>query len=474
MRTKLILWGKTENNEKVLVAIELVEDENLVRTYVFNEEDATEEFYNLLLNKWRNDMEVEFPENYKTYNIPLTASEDIVPEGITVEKPDLISRAKTEWHFVVLSKKFYDLYKEELEEIKEKIAGLSDFSAETWDELKQFWSKIQTHIKEKDLFRNHIESLKKKTDSLFDKLKELRAKSDRELREKSQKFYDEFNKQLDKIDEKIEKGLGLQPIFEELKELQAKFKTITFDRDHRRKLWNRIDKEFKKVKEKRFGSASGDRSPLARLERRLAGLLGAIEKMSKSIDRDKRELDNLRNKIDDSEGQLEAELRKAKLIMIEERIASKSEKFQDMLKTKEMLENKIAKEKKKIEERKKFEEAKKEAEAKIKEKVKESTALLKENEEQLLKAAEKIKKHSTPKDEKEEKDEGVIKEIVEKTGNILEDVTEKAGDIIEDVTEKAEDIIEDISKKAGIVAGTIVDKVKETIDEVKDKLKEEE
>ena len=458
MRTKLILWGKTENDEKVLVAIELVEDENLVRSYVFNEEDATEEFYNLLLNKWRFDTEVEFPENYKTYNIPLTAADDIVPEGITVEKPDLISRAKTEWHFVVLSKKFYDLYKEELEEIKDKISGLAEFSTETWDELKQFWSKIQNHIKEKDLFRNHVESLKKKTDSLFDKLKELRAKSDEELKQKSQEFFDEFNKQLDKIDEKIEKGLGLQPIFEELKELQARFKKVTFDRDHRRKLWNRIDKEFKKVKEKRFGSASGDRSPLARLERRLAGLLGAIDKMSQSIERDKKELEAQKNKIGDVDGQLEAELRKAKLIMIEERIASKSEKFQDMLKTKEMLENKIANEKRKAEEKKKFEEAKKEAEAKIKEKVKESTARLKENEEELKKAAEKLKKHSDKKEES-----GIIEELVEKTGDILEDVTEKAGEVIEDIT-----------KKAGIVAETIVDKVKETIDEVKEKLDEEE
>ncbi len=391
MRTKLILWGKTEKDEKVLVAIELVEQDNAVKTYLFNEEDATEEFYNLLLNEWRFDKEVEFPSTYQTFEKPLTAAEDILPEGILVEKPDLINRAKTEWHFVVLSKKLYDLYKGELEELKDKISDLNEFSSDTWEELKIFWGKVQGHIREKNLFRNHIESLKSKTDELFNDLKKFRKQADAELRVKSQEAFDEFNSVLDKIEEKIDKGLGLQPIFDELKNIQKDFKNIKFDRDHRRKLWNRIDKYFKIVKEKRFGNSPKDRTPASRIERRLNGLLGAIDKMQASIDRDKRDLDNQNNMIGESDGQLEVQLRQARLIMIQERITSKSEKLRDMQETKEMLEKRMENEKRKEEEKQRYEEAKKAAQEKIKRKVAESSELLKENEEELKKASEKIK-----------------------------------------------------------------------------------
>ena len=207
MRTKLILWGKTENDEKVLVAIELVEEENKVKSYVFKEENVTEEFYNLMLNEWRYDKEIEFPSEYKTFEKNLTAAEDILPEGILVEKSDLINRAKSEWHFVVLSKKLYDLYRDELDDLKEKVTGLTEFSSDVWEELKGFWSKVQAHVKEKNLFRNHVESLKNKTDELFQNLKQLRNKTDAEFRAKSQKIFEEFNSKLNEIDEKIEKGL---------------------------------------------------------------------------------------------------------------------------------------------------------------------------------------------------------------------------------------------------------------------------
>lgn len=402
MKTKLILWGKTEADEKVLVAIELVENENVVKTYVFSEESATEEFYNLLLNEWRFDKEVEFPTDFKTYSKPLTASEDILPEGILVEKPDLINRAKTEWHFVVLSKKLYDLYNGELDDLKDQISDLSEFSSEHWEELKQFWGKVQSHIREKNLFRNHIESLKNKTDELFNDLKKFRRESDAKFREKSEEYYKQFNEVLDQVDEKIEKGLGLQPIFEELKNIQKEFKDIRFDRDHRRKLWNRIDKYFKIVKEKRFGTSTQDKSPVHRTERRLNGLLGAIDKMTASIDRDKRDLNTQNSMIGGSDGQLEVQLRQARLSMIEERIASKSEKLKDMLETKDMLEKRIENEKRKEEERKKYEQAKKDAKDKIKEKVKESSELLKENEDALKKASEKIKEAKVAVDIKQE------------------------------------------------------------------------
>lgn len=440
MKTKLILWGKTEQDQKVLVAIELLESENKVKSYIFSEDVATEEFYNLMLNEWRYDREIEFPAILQTYETSLTASEDILPEGLLVEKPELINRAKTEWHFVVLSKKLYDLYKDELEDIKDQVSHLTEFSSEKWEELKTFWEKVQNHVKEKNLFRNHVDSLKRRTDELFNDLKELKNKADGEIKANSEKLFNEFNEMLDEVDKKIEKGLGLQPLFKEMKNIQSDFRDKDFTKDHRRKLWNRIDKTFKIIKEKKFGSAGKEKSPLHRTERRLSGLLGAIEKMEESINRDQEDLTNQKQKIDESGGQLESELRKARLIMIEERIHSKTEKLNDMLNTKEMLEKRIEIENQREVERQKYEKAKKEAEDSIKEKVKESEELLKENEDKILKATEQIKSDDDSIGDK-------VADIVDKAEDVLEDVLEKVEDIAEAVMDKIQDGVKNFKNK---------------------------
>jgi hypothetical protein len=441
MKTKLILWGKTEQDLKVLVAIELIENDNKVKSYIFKEDVATEEFYNSMLNDWRYDRDVEFPAVYETFETSLTAAEDILPEGILVEKPELITRAKTEWHFVVLSKKLYDLYRDELENMKEQIADLSEFSNEKWDDLKLFWEKVQNHVKERNLFRNHVESLKRRTDELFNDLKNLKNKADSEIREQSEVVFKSLNDTLDEIDKKLEKGLGLQPLFKEMKDIQNEFRDALLSKDHRRKLWNRIDKTFKIIKEKRFGSVGKERNPQARTENRLEGLLGAISKMEESIKRDKDEMDGNVQRIEDtSSNQLEAELRKARLMMIQDRIDSKAEKLKDMYETKVMLETKIEGEKKREVERQKYERAKKDAEETMKEKVKVSSELLKENESEILKATEQMKGKESLISES-------IEEIVEKAEDILENVVEQAADFAEDVLDKVKDKIEEVKKK---------------------------
>jgi len=436
MKTKLILWGKLENDDKVLVAIELLENENKVKSYIFSEDLATEEFYNLMLNEWRFDRDVEFPPVLQTYETPLTSAEDILPEGLLVEKPDLISRAKTEWHFVVLSKKLFDLYRDELENLKESISELDEFSVQKWDELKLFWEKVQNHVKEKNLFRNHVESLKRRTDDLFNQLKNLKNKADIEIKEKSEETFNEFNNILDEIDNKIDKGLGLQPLFVEMKKIQNEFRDLEFTKEHRRKLWNRIDKTFKIIKERRFGSVNKDKGALTRTEKRLNGLVEAIGKMEDSINRDKREMDDIQSRSIDSMGQLESELRKARLMMIQERIDSKNDKLQNMFETRSMLEGRIDKEKKKITERNKYEKAKKEAEENLKEKVKESSDLLKENESEILKATEKIK----------EKEDPVKKEISEIVDKAADELLTSASDLVNMAIDGAGKTIEKIKE----------------------------
>ena len=97
-------------------------------------------------------------------------------------------------------------------------------------------------------------------------------------------------------------------------------------------------------------------------------MIGALQKMQQSINFDQKDLEYETKRVANSEGQLESQLRQAKINMIVERIKSKQEKLDDMNKTKTELEAKIEREKKraiKTEKYEKLEEAKEAVKQKI-------------------------------------------------------------------------------------------------------------
>ena len=96
--------------------------------------------------------------------------------------------------------------------------------------------------------------------------------------------------------------------------------------------------------------------------------MAAIDKMESSVGRDVEELNFQNGKVNTSFGQLEAQIRQAKVAMIEERVRSKKEKLTEMYATKTELDRKMEqlqeKEKRKADEMLK-EDAKKAAQEKI-------------------------------------------------------------------------------------------------------------
>ncbi len=482
MKKKIVLWGNDENEKKILVALELKAEDNQVNVYTFAEELATEEFYNLMMNDWRMGKEVAFPDGHTVSSNPLSLTDDLLPENIKVIRTDVISRAKAEWHFVVLSEKLYDMYKTELEDIKEKVDQLVDFDGGLWDEMKEFWSKINEQIRERNLFREQANKLKDQTNALFNQLKELRNKANEQFSEVSKQRFDVYKAKLDEIEQKVEKGLGLNPIFNELKKIQSEFRDEKMTRGDSNRLWKNIDVLFKKVKEKKFGKpAEGSNNNASRLERRYNGLMGAIDKMQRSIDRDKKDIDFQKRRVNETDGQLEMQIRQAKVKMIEERIASKEEKLNEMLGTKKELESKVEKEKERAqvrEEKKEIQKKKKEVKEKIAaeiaekskevddEKMKKAASKLKPDAEadkkvESVEAKEEAPKKEEPKEEAPKKEESLLGAIATVAGEALENVVDtvkavgevvgdKIEDKLEDVKEKVEDIKTDIQEKVAI------------------------
>ncbi len=518
MKTKIVLWGANEKDEKLLIGVELVDKENKVLIHKIPEAAATEEVYKMMMDNWRDGKEMIWPAEREEIIRELSVADGLLPDDIKVERTDVISRAKAEWHFVVLSSKLYEMYRGEVEDFKDKVDTLTNFDSTLWEELKTFWTKVQNQVQDKNLFREHAGKLRSKTNELFDSMKALKKTADTEFKKQSKVVAKEFKEKLAAIDEKIEKGLGLKPIFEELKKLQAKVKDAAFTRDDRNDIWKKIDRSFKAVKEKRFGDkASGGNNATSRLEGRYNGLISAINRMQGSIKKDVNEKNFQTKRINNTDGQLEAQIRQAKLVMIDERINSKQVKLDDMLKTKVELEQRMEREKAKEAaraEKAKSKEVAKELKAKVQEEIaSKQSNRTPEQEAELKKAAENIaatkKKRAAknavadePKSTGEKVEElltaeapqvdatdDVVKEEAPKEESLLDAISSTMGEALENVSDtvkaittvvadKVEGKVEDVkasfsdTDKGGEGSGSILDAVKDAVSDTIEKVKD--
>ena len=369
MKNRIVFWGKNENSEKFLLALELLAEEGKVNVISFPEALVSEEFNQTLTKDWRDGKTVDFPEGFTSTLVELTVTGSILPAGITAEKMDLVTRAQAEWNFSILSSRLFRSYQSELNEFKDKVERALNFDKNMWDELKSFWDRVQEQARDKSLFREHSEHLRQETNELFGKLKDLRGKLDEEFDRTSKTLYEDIVAKLGDIENKVREGIRLQPLFDELKDIQKKIREVKLNRDHRNKIWDKLDATFKVLKEKRFGpETADDNNPLVRIQKRYEGLMAAIDKMESSVGRDIEELNFQNGKVNTSFGQLEAQIRQAKVAMIEERVRSKKEKLTEMYATKTELDRKMEqlqeKEKRKADEMLK-EDAKKAAQEKI-------------------------------------------------------------------------------------------------------------
>jgi chromosome segregation ATPase len=488
MKTKIVLWGTNEKEERILLGIELIEDQSLIKVHSFPEEVATEEFYNQMMNLWREGTHIPFPEGHVEIERKLTMTDDILPDTIKTKRSDILARAKTEWHFVVLSSKLYANYVDEIADIKERVEKITDFDSGIWEELKGFWDKVQNQVREKNLFREHGNSLRQQSNELFGQLKNMRKSLNEELEKSSKETLQKFYEKLEIIEDKVEKGLGLQPIFNELKDIQRKFKDADLTNRHKNDLWKRIDKAFKSVKEKRYGKEASSNNALVRIKRRQEGLMSAIDKMEKSIERDRNEMKFQEGRINNSEGQLEVQLRQAKFAMVEERITSKQKKLDEMLQTKEQLEQKMNQEIAKEKEREAAKEVKaKEVEIKntIAEEIQAKNEELKEQSELLQNASKAIKEEKKAKSSVIENIEKASMKAAAVISTMVEEVKEKAEDIAEDVSDaikendgvssfiekakaKMADVIDDIKEETADILENVSDKIHDVVEDLRE------
>ncbi|HRI59085.1 MAG TPA: hypothetical protein PK228_05170, partial [Saprospiraceae bacterium] len=459
MKNKVVVWGTNAENEKILIALELKADINKVMLYTFPEAVATDDFVTKMMNDWRDGKEVAFPEDHTILERELSVTENLLPDDVKVERGDVVQRAQTEWHFAVLSAKLHAAYKQELEEFKEKIEALSSYDNKVWQNLKTFWDKVQGQSRERNLFREHADSLRDNINILFDDLKKIRSRVNNEFASASQGVFDEFSKALDDVEARIAAGGSkLNSVFDDLKQMQRRYREAHMTNEHRNQLWDRLDGAFKKAKARKFGPAANEGSLVERHERRLTGLTEAIKRMEESVRRDEEELAFQRKKVNASEGQLEAQIRMAKIKMIEERLISKREKLAEITQTRAEVERQtnMAKDKEnrraeKDVEKKKIEAAKEAAKSEIAAqiKTKNESATPAEQAGEFFEAAANVLGDVLM--DALDTAKAVASVAAEKADVILEDVTKKSGEMLDKAIVKADEVLESITKKDGII-----------------------
>jgi gas vesicle protein len=475
MKNKIVLWGTNELNDRVLIAMELKPKENKVDIFTFPENIATEDFSKQMMDEWRDDKPFEFPEGFTCIERELTVADNLLPDDLKVERSDIINRAQTEWHFTVLSTKLHETYKAELQDLKEKIDALRDYDANVWDELKSFWDKVQNQVRERHIFREQADMLRDSANELFTRLKLLRTQLDDNFKHKSKANFDKIHVLIQDIEARAAKGLRLQPLFDELKQLQNQFKELEFTRDDRNKLWNSIDAAFKNMKAIRSGGNTGngnsDDNPLERIKKRYDGLISAIYKMEESIKRDKQELDFQSQKIASTDGQLEAQLRQAKIKMVEERLNSKQTKLNEMTSTQTDLERRMKSLEDRDQRREKVEEAKKAAESKIKDEMAAAAQARGEDTEKLQKAALALKaKKTNDGDSMLEAAGTLIGEVLLDALDTAKAIASVAADKLDDVSDQAKEKVEQKATELQEMAANLGDQIKEKVAELREEV----
>jgi chromosome segregation ATPase len=470
MKTKIVLWGNDKDDKRVLVTLELLSTENKVDLKTIPESDATDELYTALMDKWREGETVEFPASTTSLIQELTIVDSLLPEDLKVEKTDIITKAQAEWQFIVLSEKLYASYLSEIDALKEKIAGTSSFDKNQWEELKGLQAKVQNQFKERNIQRTHIGELRNRINELFEMMKQLRAAKDAEFQEVSDKNYEKLTAALGSIENKMTENVRFSIVFDDLKALQRDLKTAKLVREQRNELWERVDNAFKAAKEKRFGpqekenTTSNANSALGRVQKRYDGLMSALERMQKSIDRDKGELNEQLDKIKNSsfDGILEQQISKAKVNMIENRVTSKEDKLNEMQATRTELEKKIADIKEKEEKR-----AEREAKdaavlaAKAVEKTEEKVEVVAEEKSMTSKIADAAKSAIGKAK--------AVADVIEDKIDEIEDKVEAIADKIEDAVEEKYEAVKEVAEEKFEAAKEVME---EKVEELKDKAEE--
>lgn len=345
MRDRFITWGSSEGQRR-LYSFELEPEEARITRRAVPAAESSEDFLQLVLTAWKQRNPVAWPAGTDVDQTGLLASGTMVPEGVELEDKLLVASAERDWPFEVVSVRLRKQFADELAELADVIAGLEAFDEVIFERLKGAWAKVQSELTNKVLRYEHTHGLKKTSDELFRRMKDLRRGKEREVRAESRGIKRELLEKFERADGRLATKQDPRKLFNDLKGLQQEVNQAKLAGPDRRALRKRLDKLFRAAKAE-IDASGADAGHLtqqrARLEHRLEGLEGAIQRMRHSVDRNEKDIFYENKRVERAGNQLAAQLGAAKLEMLRERAGGKRAKLDDMLATEADLRGKLEK-----------------------------------------------------------------------------------------------------------------------------------
>ena len=337
MKDKIVFWGADEKDNDILVALRLRANDNRVDLWAFPKDKHNEAFFDKMFQNW-NDLNPDEFEQPFTYIEQNMSQPSLLPDNIRTKNADIIARTEKEWYVHILSMKLAEQLENEIGELQAGIDANNEYNQKLWDQTVMFWNRVGLHFQSRDLNRDQSNMLRDKINAIFDKLKVLRRTDNRQFDAENQKNTERVLEQIAEQLRFLEEGRR-EPneVFDNLKRIQDEAKDICFTRDGRTEVRDTLNQAFEAVRAERQNSRN------KRMDLRLKGLKDAIDKMTKSLEFDQKELEFQETRIGNTSGKLETQLREAQIQMLQNKIASKREKIDDMFKTYNDLLNKTNK-----------------------------------------------------------------------------------------------------------------------------------
>lgn len=328
MRKRFLLDGEYEG-KRVWIAVAFKDEEVSVWLHVFDKKNLSKE----QLQKWVRG-ENELPEGMLTLERTIN-DDNLLPEDLLVENVGKVRDIEIEWADNVMLTRMMQGFEGDLTLLKERVANLNDYDQKVFDECTDFWNRVLSFKQEHaHVTQAHIDRFKIDLDVLFEALKSLRKDYRKELKGKAEEAKQDLNLKLDILSEKFDKQANYKFTSDRLKEIRQALNASGLRQKDYADIDTRINDLFTKMSEARKAKSG------AKVDKRISDLTAIVEKMTKSIDWEKRNIEKEeRNKA--RSGQIfQVKLIDAKLEMIKSRLAEKEQKLADVKKTLEGLQKK--------------------------------------------------------------------------------------------------------------------------------------
>jgi hypothetical protein len=338
MQQRIVMWGEIGTDNKALVTIQLLENDAKIIINAFPKDTVTKELQDKIFVEWKNGGEIEFPET--TFQWTIDANQDnILPENVKVERPELITQIQHKWSRKIMSAKVMQLLTDETEHILQSIDSIQNYDQKLWDKAKQQWDKIADYQKKGEITWEQTTLLKEKINLVFDALKAVKRITSEHDVEQSRILSKNFEATIEQLQNKLIYPDEWKHIFEELKKIQEELKEAPIRWNSKKNLYDKINSIYDDLKKYRATeNINKSKSRIKQLNQILSGIYESIN----------REKDNYEMQVEKMQhytrGRVQLDEIKNRFSYILDRIKEKENKAENIKKTIAEVEKLLAKE----------------------------------------------------------------------------------------------------------------------------------